>query len=225
MNITILTAYTPGTVYEQIAAENRKRCEGFGYCFIAREIEDSPDLHGSPPLAQFKPGLLLEHVAKRDCDDGAVILVDADAVMIRPIDDAFGAADVFVTLRDPVEFEGLPCETRYLNSGVVGVRRNRGGRAFAAQWAVYCRGSVGDQEALNRTVRVRGDDAWWGTHCDREHVAGQYRVMIRPARAYNFWHWPDKPPADCRVLHFKHGILAGKPAGWWRGKIREAEAA
>lgn len=222
--ISIVTAYTPGTIYEDIATENRARCKAFGYDFLAEQIRDSGDLHGDVPAARFKPGTVQR--AWGACWQSQLIVwMDADAVLIRPIDDLVGKADLITTIRDREELGKTGrYDTDYLNSGVVSFANNKHGRCFLSQWALHVERGCGDQEALNRTFEASPLFFDWAA-CEGQFIRadGSTRIAL-PARTYNFWHWPATPPADCRGLHFKHGILAQHPRGWWRDKIAEALA-
>lgn len=225
--ITILTAYTPGTIYEEIATENRRRCEAFGYRFVAHELQDSDDLHGPVPGCLFKPRLVMDELLTLATGgNGQLIWMDADAVAIRPLDDAMGDSDGFVTIRNAEDVGKFTAATSFLNSGVVGTRGTQRGSSFAACWLREAKRVGGDQRGLN-CVFYRDD---WNLHeaANYWRAAALYgeakNIRILPCATYNCL-TPHAPPPGCRVLHFRHGILDTTPEGWWRQKIDEALAA
>lgn len=221
MSTTIVTAYTPGTVYEEIAKYNEAQCEAFGYYFAGHELLPSNDLVGPVPSARFKPAIVHDAVVKRGGRD-AVWWVDADAVILRPLD-LPPQVDLLVTLRDRNQVgQTGRYDTDFLNSGVVGFRCSVMGRHAAETWEAITKVSTGDQAALNQIVA----EPWMGTD-PKNWIASQNRItyhyrnfwtqVIVPCAKWNYLGWPAPPQAGCRVIHFRHGnldLIAKQPGGW-----------
>lgn len=207
-------------------AENRKRCEKFGYRYASHRLDPSSDLTGSIPACTFKPGLLLAELSATSLGEIAA-WIDADAVVIRPLRELeVKAFDIAVTLREPEAIGATQPATNYLNSGVVFARYTPAAAHFLDAWVDESVKVGGDQAALNELVGSGWtDDQWRASYHTTITGACNAQVLILPALQWNYWHfYAGAPGPDVKIVHFKHGFRAAAGDDWWRDALRAAEA-
>ncbi len=220
--IAIISAGTPD--YRDMMAENRRRCEALGYRYVAHDLDPSTDLEGALPPCTFKPELMAKFLY--DLGDIAAMeqfnkhevyaWMDADAIVVRPLGDLLAIDfDVAVTLRPGEEIGTTQPTTNYLNAGVVFFRNTAAAREFVAQWIERTKQTQNDQAALNQLVGAGWTDYEWRESYDTTTMRGGLSVHVLRANEWNFSSWAGRPPADVRILHFKHGWRALKGPQWW----------
>ncbi len=236
--IAIISAGTPD--YRDMMAENRRRCEALGYRYVAHDLDPSTDLEGALPPCTFKPELMAKFLY--DLGDIAAMeqfnkhevyaWMDADAIVVRPLDDLLSIDfDVAVTLRAGEEIGTTQPTTNYLNAGVVFFRNTPAARVFVADWIEQTRHTRNDQAALNLLVGTGWENCGWHSWTDYEWresydttiMRGGLSVHVLPANEWTFSSWGGRPPADVRILHFKHGWRELRGPQWWKEELCRTE--
>jgi hypothetical protein len=207
---------TAGTdEYRPIIEAQAKRCAEFGYRHAIYDLgglgfgeklavpagDLRPTYNQSLPPSTFKTDLMIKHAV----DDGVVCWLDGDCIPLLPFEPD-GDWDAAVTLRPIQEISRAhrPA-TRYLNSGVVWIRREALG--FAQTWRRESVRVNTDQGGLNNIVGIGLGLNQWRQLTGKTVVAlGGFRVKILGAMEWNCWHLP--PKADTRILHFKREMRA-----------------
>lgn len=135
--------------------------------------------------------------------DGAeVLLIDADTVILRPLDDVWQEAfDVAYTVR-PKPYK-LP-----LNAGVVFLRVNDRSKAFLRQWADVNRRMLTDRP-LHQKWRARfGGLNQAALGCVLASPPADLRLATLPCLEWNCEDsaWSDFAPARTRIVHVKSAL-------------------
>lgn len=156
-------------------------------------------------MAWFKPELMIDMLQLNRAHSNVVCWLDADCIPTNLFEQPAGDWDAAVTLRRDEEL-GIGMEsTNWLNAGVVFIRANEAGRAFAMAWRAACGGKVGEQEALCRIVASGWTCAHWAVARGRTvSVPCGARVLVLSCPEWNCWEFP--PPAGVRVMHYKRGL-------------------
>jgi hypothetical protein len=202
---------TAGTEeYKPIIEAQAKMCAEFGYRHAIYDLgglglgerlevpagDLKPTYMRSLPPATFKTALMIKHAS----EDEIVCWLDGDCIPLLPFEPE-GNWDAAVTLRPIHEItRAHRPATRYLNSGVVWIRRDA--LRFAQAWRRESVRVNTDQGGLNNVVGIGFDMNQWRQLTGRTVVAlGGFRVKILDAMQWNCWHLP--PKVDTRILHFK----------------------
>lgn len=223
MSIVIVSAGTPD--YRPMMDENRRRCESFGYRYVAHDLDPSSDLEGSLPPCTFKPDLILRSQPHQpfpyDPTPQIFAWLDGDCIAVKPLDELESIAfDVAVTLRPPEEVGTTQPTTNYLNAGVIFFRDTAIVPAFIRTWRALAQARGNDQAALNELVGWSWSDDEWRASYNHSHTVCDVLIHILPAAGWNWSSWDRPKPADARILHFKHGWRAVKGPQWWREELR-----
>lgn len=222
--ITIISAGTPD--YRDMMAENRRRCEAFGYRYVAHDLELSSDLQGALPPCTFKPELMLRSLRSDEGGRGnsapanIIAWLDADAIIVRPLDALVDFEfDVAVTLRPAEEIGATQPTSNYLNAGVIFFRPGGAACQFVADWCVLAAKTKNDQAALNQIVGLGWTDSKWRSSYDCTIARDGCLIYVLRASEWNHSSWDRPRPPEARILHFKHGWRAVRGPEWWKGEI------
>ena len=161
---------------------------------------------GVVPPATFKPRLIKHAIS--NSEPGLFAWLDGDAVLVGDVEELESAPfDVAVTLREDEQIGKTHPWTNYLNSGVLFLRSGVRTGAFLDAWESKTLELPTDQGALNEVVGPGWTDAQWSASRGTlwQSPCGAY-VHILDCYRWNFWHWPQKPPDDVKVLHYKSGV-------------------
>lgn len=153
------------------------------------------------------------------------IYLDADTLLLHPIDEVVGDYDVGVTIRSRKELLQLEKSSfeysGYVNAGVVFFGATRGARAFVKRWKALTRMHGNDQKALNLLVNPSAEPLAPGRSFEGE---GGVRIRTFPGLLYNkSCTLPQELDAATKIAHFKSNVrsrielpaeLARRPALW-----------
>jgi hypothetical protein len=205
--------------YSQIAAYAVAKAEALGYRTVAYDLgglgfgvewkvrDRSFQKHGYYAefedhffsTARHKPGVI-EHCLRTKST--FVVYCDADAVVIRNIDEVAGDYDVGVTLRRPEEFgDDVPERIRTyrgrINAGVLFFNYGKAALRFLALWKKAMQKWPDDQWALNEML------------CPNLAAPPQMyrgiRIRTFPSDQYNYCYFPEEPPVNAKILHYRCG--------------------
>jgi len=177
----------------------------------------------------FKPSVVKQAMASRPTD--FIVWLDADARVIRPIDNIVGdpgsvpqpedftaaSYDVGVTSRKMTSEESWRWPNlknhvfekyfKYymgeLNAGVVFFAPTAAARAFVEQWEAKTQELQNDQRALNQLINPRNEQLMHRDVLIRDYTEGTLRFRTFPAEHYNYCYFPRKPGKGVRIVHFK----------------------
>jgi hypothetical protein len=169
---------------------------GFGTPFTARF---SDEVNAKIPS---KPHIV-EH-ALMSCNDGEfVVWLDADALIVQPIDDIIDNYDVGVTLRQPKLTEhSLP-----INAGIVFFKKSQPTMDFISKWKSLCDKDISDQPPLNQLCKLTSKDI--GSTIIRDGV----RIKGFPCRIYNNFYFAKKNHPEAKIKHYKSKLRHLYPFG------------
>lgn len=234
--LLILQAVTPGGVYEQMANVTRANALDLGYSYDRVELLPSDDLRGQEPPCTFKPRVVLnalfQHRQPVYADEpNWIVWIDADAILVRPIDDIAGNWDVAVTLRERHMINHSPSEhMKFLNAGVIAIKADYHGLMFVQAWLEMTALTQNDQGGLNYAVaRDLSPDGWRGLYgqtieasiqVDSSQLRPRVRILDAVGGGWNNWLFPHgQLPDSTRIAHFK-GELRDRLD--WAGIVRQA---
>ena len=150
-----------------------------------------------PARALHKPRVVIDHLRRF----GGGCYLDADAIPIRRLDLSVRGWDIAVTVRRSEETARARRDNEFLgeiNAGVLFFVRTSATVRFLSSWSETTAALGSDQRALNQLI---GRDLPRNGRVVRR--AG-VRVLCLPTDRYNFYYFPERPPADTRVLHLKN---------------------
>ncbi|MGA3164077.1 MAG: hypothetical protein ABSD77_07795 [Verrucomicrobiota bacterium] len=161
----------------------------------------------------FKP-LVVEH-AMASHPTKFIVWLDADARVIRPIDDIVGDYDIGVTTRKPSVndlwrwanaknhvWEKYSQYIGELGAGVIFFAPTDAARAFVGRWKAKTQELQDDQFALNQLINPRNEQLMHRDVLIRDYTEGTLRFRTFPAEHYNCYS-SRKPGADVRIVHYK----------------------
>lgn len=141
----------------------------------------------------------------RTGDEGLVFL-DADAFLLRPLDDLFARDDfdVAVTLIDTPNWERDQCAV--INSGVIFFRRPAAGLALVEAWSKAmetCNEWLREQTALTRMIHAAAPEAFKVGRLTAVSLAGgaSVRLLAMACAEFNNCDMSRRPDTSTRVWH------------------------
>ena len=163
----------------------------------------------------FKPAVVKNAMASRPTT--FIVWLDADAQVIRAIDDIVGDYDIGVTsrrlsgkeswrwpnLKNHVWEKYFQYYMGELNAGVIFFAPTDAARAFVEQWGAKTQELQNDQLALNRLINPRNEQLMHRDVLIRDYTEGTLRFRTFPAEHYNYCYFPRKPGTGVRIVHYK----------------------
>jgi hypothetical protein len=121
-------------------------------------------------------------------DAGPMVFLDADAFLVKPIDDVLGRADVAVTLFAKRDFTVNQCSV--INSGVIVFGPDRARRSeFLRAWRQACAAChewLREQTAMVRMLEAAAVDVFAeGAEADFHSAGHAIRLLALPCAVYN----------------------------------------
>ncbi len=175
---------------------------------IARRIEAGAVRFQSILLHKI---LCIQHCAAR-AGDTPLAFLDADAILIRPIDEMLDADyDVALTVVRPKEFNLGVDQCFAINSGVIFFGASSEARRLfiEAWWEAATRSQewMAGQTAITRILQRAGSDVFRPDHSFALSLEGtRIRVKLLPTDRYNFYYLEEISESsldDVRIVHFK----------------------
>ncbi len=175
---------------------------------IARRIEAGALRFQSILLHKI---LCIQHCAAR-AGDTPLAFLDADAILIRPIDEMLDADyDVALTVVRPKEFNLGVDQCFAINSGVIFFGASSEARRLfiEAWWETATRSPewMAGQTAITRILQRAGSDVFRPDHSFALSLEGtRIRVKLLPTDRYNFFYLEEIAESsldDVRIVHFK----------------------
>ncbi len=162
------------------------------------------------PFSNFpsKP-MVLQH-ALRTCSDGDVVVwLDADTWLKADLQDLSCDFDVAVTLRQRESFNN---KERWINSGVVAIRKSRESEKFLNKWLELSRAVQGDQYALNKLVFPSSKETGYDGEC---------KIVGLPCEIYNNFLF-DGTEVSAKVIHYKADVRHRHPLNMLSGSANDS---
>lgn len=139
---------------------------------------------------------IIEDVLLNSKDNEIVVWLDADALIVQPIDEIKqDAYDIGVTVRQPKQKEHpLP-----INAGIVFARKTPKALEFVKKWKELADQGISDQPPLNQLAAVNS------TMIEETVIRDGVRIKVYPCATYNNFYFAKKKSAHARakILHYK----------------------
>jgi len=153
-------------------------------------------------MAPFKPRLI-RHALR--AHDDFLVWIDADAFIIKPIDEAItNDYDIGVTMRRKEERGGshFPDISGYLNSGVIFLNNTIATKRFVEEWNEITQrlDPQSDQYGINELVRQVTDLTEYNKVFVREDGL---RIKVFECDEYNYYYLKENVSNKAKILHFK----------------------
>ncbi len=153
--------------------------------------------------ALHKPSIVRRALEHNDF----TIYVDADTSIVGSLDEVPGDYDVGITVRRPgeLQLEPLPLHRTIMgciNAGVMFFNNTQATRDFVERWANKTMEVQNDQAALNELVNPRKKTL----KADEKLTVHDVRFKTFTSMIYNFYYFPDQPPANVKIMHYKNNL-------------------
>lgn len=167
---------------------------GFGKPFIGRV---SDEVNAKIPC---KPHIILDALNYVE-ENGYLVWLDADALIIDNIDEIQEDYDIGVTVRQPKAIENsMP-----INAGIVFVKKTPASISFIRKWIELSDQGISDQPPLNKLASVVCADI--GSTVNRDNT----RIKVYPCAVYNNFYFAKKEKPGIKIKHYKSKLRSLYP--------------